>query len=131
MGLGLDRVGSGRPDRARPSDFLDVSGNVSKQYNAHTNVYVANLNLPHQRLSQEYFVRFCSTSPHASSSEQFITLGLTLNRRRAHHAPSWIHPLAEIGDAHHAFSLSIIFPFGCACPQRHEHDGAEISFFLI
>ncbi|KAJ7083339.1 hypothetical protein B0H15DRAFT_785013 [Mycena belliarum] len=53
----------------------DVSGNVSKQYNAHTNMYVTNLNLPHQKLSQEYFVRFASTSPHASSSEQFVALG--------------------------------------------------------
>ncbi|KAJ7488709.1 hypothetical protein B0H11DRAFT_2405755 [Mycena galericulata] len=53
----------------------DVSGNVSKQYNAHTNIYVTNLNLPHQKLAQEYFVRFCSTSPHASSSEQFVALG--------------------------------------------------------
>ncbi|KAJ7817628.1 hypothetical protein B0H14DRAFT_2268686, partial [Mycena olivaceomarginata] len=52
----------------------DVSGNVSKQYNAHTNIYISNLNLPHQKLSQEYFVRFCSTSPHASSSEQFVAL---------------------------------------------------------
>ncbi|KAJ7306731.1 hypothetical protein DFH08DRAFT_824682 [Mycena albidolilacea] len=40
----------------------DVSGNVSKQYNAHTNMYVTN-------------VRFISTSPHASSSEQFVALG--------------------------------------------------------
>ncbi|KAJ6600531.1 hypothetical protein DFH09DRAFT_1257967 [Mycena vulgaris] len=53
----------------------DVSGNVSKQYNAHTNTYVTNLNLPHGKLSQEYFVRFTSTSPHASSSEQFVALG--------------------------------------------------------
>ncbi|KAJ7104568.1 hypothetical protein C8R43DRAFT_1092216 [Mycena crocata] len=50
----------------------DVSGNVSKQYNPHTNMYVANLNLPHQKLQQEYFIRFASTSPHASSSEQFV-----------------------------------------------------------
>ncbi|KAK7008238.1 hypothetical protein R3P38DRAFT_2948527 [Favolaschia claudopus] len=53
----------------------DVSGNVSKQYNAHTNMYVTNLNLPHKKLAQEYFVRFSSTSPHASSSEQFVALG--------------------------------------------------------
>ncbi|KAJ7861538.1 hypothetical protein B0H14DRAFT_3134513 [Mycena olivaceomarginata] len=53
----------------------DVSGKVSKQYNAHTNMYVTNLNLPHQKLAQEYFVRFASTSPHASSSELFVALG--------------------------------------------------------
>ncbi|KAF5374429.1 hypothetical protein D9615_009052 [Tricholomella constricta] len=52
----------------------DVSGNVSKQYNAHTNVYVTNVNIPHRMSAQEYFVRFCSTSPHASSSEQFVAL---------------------------------------------------------
>ncbi|TFK59074.1 hypothetical protein BDN72DRAFT_781253 [Pluteus cervinus] len=52
----------------------DVSGNVSKQYNAHTNVYLTNANLTHQAASQEYFVRFCSTSPTASSSEQFVAL---------------------------------------------------------
>lgn len=52
----------------------DVSGNRSKQYNAHVNIYVANVNLPHRKLAQEYFVRFCSTSPHASASEQFVAL---------------------------------------------------------
>ena len=52
----------------------DVSGNISKQYNAHTNVYMQNLALPHKKLQQEYFVRFVSTSPHASSSEQFAAL---------------------------------------------------------
>ncbi|KAJ7659002.1 hypothetical protein B0H17DRAFT_1163196 [Mycena rosella] len=52
----------------------DVSGNVSKQYNAHTNMYVTNFNLPHQKLQQEYFIRFASTSPNASSSEQFVAL---------------------------------------------------------
>ncbi|KAH9929132.1 hypothetical protein B0H21DRAFT_781150 [Amylocystis lapponica] len=48
----------------------NVSGNKTKQFNAHTNVYLANVNLPHDKLQQEYFVRFCSTSQHASSSEQ-------------------------------------------------------------
>ncbi|KAJ7784239.1 hypothetical protein B0H16DRAFT_1295984 [Mycena metata] len=52
----------------------DVSGNRSKQYNAHMNMYFANVNLPHKKLAQEYFVRFCSTSPHASALEQFDAL---------------------------------------------------------
>ncbi len=33
-----------------------------------------NANLPHQQLSQEYFIRSCSTSSFASSSEQFVAL---------------------------------------------------------
>ncbi|TFK22439.1 hypothetical protein FA15DRAFT_657497 [Coprinopsis marcescibilis] len=52
----------------------DVSGNISKQYNPHTNLYIQNLGIPHKKLSQEYFVRFCSTSSYASSSEQFTAL---------------------------------------------------------
>lgn len=47
----------------------DVSGNRTKQYNAHTNVYLANLNAPHAMLQQEYFVRFSATSPYASALE--------------------------------------------------------------
>lgn len=57
----------------------DVSGNRSKLYNAHMNIYVANANLPHRKLSQEYFVRFASTSQHASSSEQFNALAEDLS----------------------------------------------------
>ncbi|TFK20048.1 hypothetical protein FA15DRAFT_600415 [Coprinopsis marcescibilis] len=52
----------------------DVSGNRSKQYNAHVNMYLKNANLPHIHHNQEYFVRFSCTSPHASALEQFEAL---------------------------------------------------------
>lgn len=54
----------------------DVSGNRSKQYNPHTNVYSANLHIPHQKLQQEFFIHFSSTSPTAGALEQldgFVT----------------------------------------------------------
>ncbi|KAG6819454.1 hypothetical protein H0H93_011664 [Arthromyces matolae] len=72
----LRKKSNGRPMfRIRVMPWSDdVSGNVSKQYNAHTNVYIQNVGIPHKKLQQEYFVRFCSTSQHASSSEQFVAL---------------------------------------------------------
>jgi hypothetical protein len=37
-------------------------------------MYLANVNIPHKLLAQEYFVWFCATSPHALSLEQFDAL---------------------------------------------------------
>ncbi|KAI0728282.1 hypothetical protein C8Q72DRAFT_875862 [Fomitopsis betulina] len=54
----------------RPAFTVRLMPWVDDQYNAHTNIYVANINLLHNKLKQEYFIRFCSTSQHASSSEQ-------------------------------------------------------------
>lgn len=67
----------------------DVSGNKSKQYNKRINIYMVNSNLPGRLLQQEYFVRFVSTSPHATSPEQFAALKEQI--RYVHQAHSDVH----------------------------------------
>ncbi|OSD08227.1 hypothetical protein PYCCODRAFT_1441218 [Trametes coccinea BRFM310] len=62
----------------------DVSGNRTKQYNAHTNIYIANANLPHAKLQQEYFIHFVSTSQYASSLEQMHVIADDTGPNRWH-----------------------------------------------
>ncbi|EJD42815.1 hypothetical protein AURDEDRAFT_67175 [Auricularia subglabra TFB-10046 SS5] len=67
----------------------DVSGNVSKQYNKHNNLYVANMNLPPELLQQEFFVHFFSTSPHASTAEQFSAIKEQINSTHVQPFPAY------------------------------------------
>lgn len=69
----------------------DVSGARSKQYQKHINLYMSNANLPGRLLQQEYFVRFISTSPHASALEQFKPVIAQIR-----YLPVWIYNNIDI-----------------------------------
>ncbi|KAI0726422.1 hypothetical protein C8Q72DRAFT_928484 [Fomitopsis betulina] len=92
----------------------DVSGNKTKQFNAHTNVYVVNVNLPHKKRKQEYFVRFCSTLQHASSSEQLEILAKDTGPERWHTAYD-----CELGQEVLFRIIPHVFP--ADNPQQSEH----------
>jgi hypothetical protein len=52
----------------------DVSGNRSKQWNKHINIYTRHSNIPRSLLSQGAYLKFLSTSPNASATEQMFAL---------------------------------------------------------
>lgn len=47
----------------------DVSGNTSKQWNKHFNVYISNGTIPRETLDKEFSTRFVTTSQHVPPAE--------------------------------------------------------------
>ncbi|KZV81516.1 hypothetical protein EXIGLDRAFT_628358, partial [Exidia glandulosa HHB12029] len=94
----------------------DVSGNVSKQWNKHWNICFQNACLPGRLLFQEYFVRFFSTSQHATAPEQLAAMKEQV--LSTHDAP---YPCFHAGKKQACKFRIVVQSLPADNPQQSEH----------